>query len=135
MGKRRKSRELALQALYQADFHGRDAGEQLERFWADQHLPEELSRFARELAEGAIVRREELDRLIDQHSDHWRIHRMSRVDRNVLRIAVFEFLAHPDTPVKVAIDEAIEIGKKFGSAESGAFINGILDHIRKTLKR
>jgi len=135
MGKRRKSRELALQALYQADFHGPDADQHFERFWEDKRLPEELLKFSRELVEGVTARREELDQLIDRHSDHWRIHRMGRVDRNVLRIAVFEFIAHPDTPVKVAIDEAIEIGKKFGSAESGAFINGILDHIRKTLNR
>jgi len=135
MGKRRKSRELALQALYQVDFHGADASEQLQRFWEEQRLSEELLQFVRDLVEGVIARREDLDRLIDGHSDHWRIHRMSRVDRNVLRIAVYEFLAHPDIPVKVTIDEAIEIGKKFGSSESGAFINGILDHIRKTLNR
>ena len=135
MGKRRKAREVALQALYQVDFHGGDTREQLARFWEDQHLPAEMLDFARLLVEGVAERREELDQLIDSHSDHWRIHRMSRVDRNVLRIAVFEFMATPDVPVKVCIDEAIEIGKKFGSTESGAFINGILDHIRKTLKK
>ena len=135
MGKRRKSRELALQALYQADFHGPTAPEQLERFWEEQHLPQELLEFSRSLVEGVCSRREELDRMIDEHSDHWRIHRMSRVDRNILRIAAFELAALPEIPVKVAIDEAIEIGKKYGSTESGAFINGILDHLRKTLNR
>lgn len=135
MGKRRKARELALQALYQVEFHGAEAKEQLERFWAEQRLSEDLLGFARGLAEGVVSRREELDQLIDRHSDHWRIHRMSRVDRNVLRMAVYELMAYPDIPVKVTLDEAIEIGKKFGAAESGAFINGILDHIRKTLNR
>jgi len=133
MGKRRKARELALQALYQVDFYGASPGGPLELFWEDQGAGGEILEFAKNLVEGVVAHREEIDRLVEDHSEHWKLSRMSRVDRNILRLAVLEFLEMPDIPCKVTIDEAIELGKRFGTSESGAFINGILDHVLKQL--
>jgi N utilization substance protein B len=132
MGKRRRSRELALQCLYQWDFHG-EAGEDPELFLAAQRDPEEVIAFARTIVAGVRGQKDELDGLIEVQSKNWKLSRMSRVDRNILRIAVFEFTSCPDIPPKVSIDEAIEIAKKFGTSDSGAFINGILDQISKRL--
>jgi N utilization substance protein B len=133
MGKRRKARETALQALFQADFHGSDYQESLRLFWEGQALATEVLEFAHQLVEGVLFRVTELDNLIEGHSDHWKVNRMSRVDRNILRLAAYELLAIPEIPFKVTIDEAIELAKKYGTSESGAFINGILDHISRDL--
>ncbi len=133
MGKRRKARETALQALFQADFHGSDYQESLRLFWEEQSLDPEVLEFAHQLVEGVIPRVAELDNLIEEHSDHWKVNRMSRVDRNILRLAAYELLELAEIPFKVTIDEAIEMAKKYGSSESGAFINGILDHISRDM--
>lgn len=85
--------------------------------------------FAEQLIEGVFARKSEIDLLITSASEHWRIERMSIVDRNILRIALFEMLYRPDIPPKVSVNEAVDLGKTFGSADSGAFINGILDHL------
>jgi len=135
MGKRRKARELALQALYQVDFYGPLLEDSVALFWQDQQVGSETLEFAKKLVEGVNRRQEEINGLIELHSEHWKLSRMSRVDRNILRIAVVEFLEMEDIPCKVTIDEAIELGKKFGTGESGAFINGILDQILKQLTR
>jgi len=135
MGKRRKARELALQALYQKDFHGREDLPELVQFWEEQKAGSETRQFAQKLVEGVGGRRVEIDRLIEEHSEHWKLSRMNRIDRNILRIAVLELLEMEDIPCKVTIDEAIELGKRFGANESGAFINGILDQILKSLVR
>ena len=135
MGKRRKARELALQALYQVDFYGCLSEEDLSLFWEDQKVGQETQEFARKLVEGVLRRKEEIDQMVEEHSEHWKLSRMSRVDRNILRMAALELLEMEDIPCKVTIDEAIELGKKFGTGESGAFINGILDHILKKLTR
>jgi len=135
MGKRRKARELALQALYQVDFHGREIEFDMSAFWEEQKVGPETLEFARKLVDGVVAKYEGIDKLIEQHSEHWKLTRMSRVDRNILRMAVLEFLEMTDIPCKVTIDEAIELGKKFGTSESGAFINGILDQILKKLTK
>jgi len=135
MGKRRKARELALQALYQVDFYSKNSKEALELFWQEQKAEEEAIAFAHHLVEGVCQREQEINHLIEEHSEHWKLSRMSRVDRNILRMAVWELMEMEDIPCKVTIDEAIELGKKYGSSESGAFINGILDQILKKLTK
>lgn len=134
MGKRRKARETALQALFQVDFHGPDYRESLDIFWKQQSLPSDSMEFANALVQGVISNMEDIDALIEAHSDHWKISRMSRVDRNILRLATRELTSFEEIPFKVTIDEAIELAKKFGTGESGAFINGILDHISRKIK-
>ncbi|MFP4582812.1 MAG: transcription antitermination factor NusB [Desulfococcaceae bacterium] len=127
MKQRRRSREHALEALFFMDVRRDFSREALKRY-IDSFAPgEKALAFFRELAEGAMRRREELDRAIERFSDNWRVSRMAYVDRNILRIAMFELLYREDIPPKVSINEAIDIGKKYGTDESGGFINGILD--------
>lgn len=133
MGKRRRAREIALQYLYQWDFHGPENEETAQVFWEGRHDSEEIIAFARRVVDGVKQNREEIDGLIEGQSKHWKLYRMSRVDRNILRMAVFELALLSDIPPKVSIDEAIEIGKKFGTTDSSSFINGILDQICKQL--
>ncbi|MBW1981674.1 MAG: transcription antitermination factor NusB [Deltaproteobacteria bacterium] len=134
MGRRHRSREMAVQVLYQADMTGSTMREAFQSFCEHFGPPEDLRVFARELVEGVQDHLEKIDALIEEGSEHWRLTRMSAVDRNVLRLAVFELLHRPDIPSKVTINEAVELGKKFGSEDSGGFINGILDRIRAQLE-
>lgn len=132
MGDRRKSRELALQALFALDLNKTDSQPQIDAF-LEQHgedLSEPTRLFFQMLVDGVIGNREEIDRLLDQWAKNWKISRMPAVDRNIMRIAVFEMLNLPDIPPSVSINEAVEIGKKFGTRDSGPFINGVLDRIR-----
>jgi N utilization substance protein B len=130
MGSRRKSRELAVQALFQLDMNPGLRGEQsLAIFNENFPIAEDDRPFFSRLVRGVCERLKEIDRVIRQHSENWRLERMSRVDRNILRLAVFEISYCPDIPPRAAINEAIELGKYFGTEESGAFINGILDSI------
>jgi N utilization substance protein B len=133
MGNRRKSRELAMQALFYMDTSGDISLEKLALYCSNFQPAENLRPFFLRLARGVIKARSRIDAVIEQFSSNWKMHRMSGVDRNVLRLAVYETLFCDDIPMKVSINEAIDIGKKFGSGESGAFINGILDSIRKAL--
>lgn len=133
MGKRRRAREIALQHLYQWDFHGVSASEPAAIAWEDLEDNDETRSFAGLLVEGVKGRQEEIDALIEDQSKNWKLYRMSRIDRNILRIAVYELIAQAEVPPKVTLNEAIEIGKKFGTSESGAFINGILDQICRRL--
>jgi transcription antitermination protein NusB len=136
MGKRRRARELALQYLYQWDFHGPEDEGPAEAFWADRHDPAEAVKgHAERIVAGVKERKAEIDALIEGQSQHWKLYRMSRIDRNILRIAIYEMIACPEIPAKVSIDEAIEIGKRFGTTDSSAFINGILDQICRRLGR
>jgi len=130
MGKRRRSRELALQALFCMDMCNEDSEEILERFCTNFKPPDSALPFFLEIVKGVLKYSPEIDTLIERFSKNWRIGRMSYVDRNVLRIAVYELICCGDIPPKVSINEAIDIAKKFGTAESGAFINGIIDSIR-----
>ena len=135
MGTRRKSRELALQMLFQADM-GRQAAEEVQRtFWAERAAVEAATRsFADELFLAALARAPEIDSLIERHAEHWRMERMAVVDRNLLRAGVAEFLGFPQTPKPVIINESLEIARKFSSPESVHFINGVLDSIARELE-
>ena len=129
-GKRTKARERALQALYQIDVASTDLEEALARFWRSfEPVEREVRETAEALVRGVAAHRRQIDDAIEAVSVNWRLDRMAKVDRNVLRLAVHELLHRPDVPVKVVIDEAIELGKKFGSESSGAFVNGVLDRI------
>jgi len=135
MGSRRKARECALQMLFAADVAG-TRGDQLARmFWselADGELEPDAQEFATKLAMGAIAHLDEVDEKIKSRAEHWRISRMALVDRNLLRLAVYEFL-HEPTPRTVIINEALEIARRFSTWEATQFINGILDAIKRDL--
>jgi transcription antitermination protein NusB len=132
---RSRCREWALQFLYQAEFAGPDRTEALERFW--QHFQTEGAppAYLRNLVEGVAGHLEELDAFILRFSEHWRLERMTIVDRNLLRLAIYELLYQPDIPPKVVINEAVEMAKRYGSEASGGFINGILDQVRLSVGR
>ncbi|MCU0571979.1 MAG: transcription antitermination factor NusB [Syntrophobacteraceae bacterium] len=129
MGRRRLSREIALKILYQIDMTGAALADVLPVFYEHFDAPPPLRPFAEQLVLGVCTHREEIDRRIMSTSEHWRLERMPVVDRNVLRMAVFEMLFCPDIPPKVSINEAIDLAKSYGSEDSGAFINGILDKV------
>jgi N utilization substance protein B len=134
MGTRRKSRELALQMLFQSDMARQGVDEVRRTFWAERgDLEDEVRGFADDIFKLAVDRAQEIDSLIEQHAEHWRMERMAAVDRNVLRAAVAEFLGFPRTPKPVVINEALEIARKFSSPESVQFINGVLDSVAKEL--
>jgi transcription antitermination protein NusB len=135
MGNRRKSRELAMQALFYMDMSQDDSNEMLERFCDNFSPPEKMVPFFLKLVKGVIQGKGEIDSILERFSDNWKLSRMSCVDRNTMRIAVYELLYCHDIPYKVSINEAIDMGKKFGTRESGAFINGILDSIRIALEK
>jgi N utilization substance protein B len=131
MGARRQARELALQLLYQNELTCA-APEDMERHlegW--QAASVEIRSFADELLRGVLANLEEVDDLLRQQTAHWRLERLAMVDRNILRLAMYELLYRRDTPPAVAIDEAIEIAKKFGAEESPRFVNGVLDGFLK----
>lgn len=136
MGTRRKSRELALQMLFQSDM-GKQSPEHVRRtFWGERATVEDDVRgFADDLFRTGTDKGEEIDALIEKHAENWRMERMASVDRNVLRTAVAEFLAFPKTPRPVIINEALEIARKYSSPESVNFINGVLDSVAKDLER
>jgi N utilization substance protein B len=131
--KRTRARERALQALYQIDVAAEGIDDALARFWKSFEPAErEVMDLADALVHGVARHRAAVDDAIERVSTHWRLDRMAKVDRNVLRLAVYELL-ETDVPVKVAINEAIELGKKFGSESSGAFVNGVLDKVAAAL--
>jgi len=136
MGTRRKSRELVLQMLFQADM-GRQTPDQVRRtFWTEHDAtPAEVRGFAEDLFRLATDRSAEIDRLIEGHAEHWRMDRMAAVDRNLLRAAVAELIGFPATPRAVVINEALEIARKFSSPESVQFINGVLDSVGRELEK
>jgi transcription antitermination protein NusB len=130
MGSRTKARECALQALYQLDTSGGAVSDVLAGLWAHfEPVDEDTKGFAEALVRGAQREKETIDELIQRTSTNWKLERMARVDRNILRLAVFEILKRADVPLKVTINEAVELSKKYGSEESSAFVNGILDRI------
>jgi len=134
MGKRRKARELALQLLYQLDLHGESSPElHLEEFWSRHPVDGEVRSFAEMLIRGAKLHQDKIDEMITQYTENWEMDRMAVVDRNILRQAVVELLWMEDVPPKVAINEALEVAKKFSTQESSRFINGVLDRILREL--
>jgi len=129
MGSRRKSRELAMQALFCMDMLKNESGELMEQLADMLKLAPDIHRFYMTLIKGVIENKSGIDELIERFSSNWKISRMGCVDRNILRIAAYELLYCEDIPPKVTINEAVDIGKLYGTEESGAFINGILDGI------
>jgi len=121
--------------LFQIDMAGGAPADVYPHFWKEHETEIEVREFAQGLVEGVMREREALDRIIAGSADNWRIERMAVVDRNILRVAVYELAWLPDTPSVVVLDEAIEVGKKYGSEQSGSFINGILDAVRKRIDR
>lgn len=130
-GLRRKSRETALSLLYQWDMGVQDTNRLLEQHFQEHKIPSKAKGFAEDLFHGVIKNLSSLDENLSRVSTHWRIDRMSVIDRNILRMAIFEILHVHDVPRKVSINEAIEIGKSYGTEDSGSFINGILDRFQK----
>lgn len=136
MGTRRKSRELVLQMLFQADMGRQNADEVRRTFWKERDtVAEDVRGFADDLFRVASERTPEIDSLIERHAEHWRMERMAAVDRNILRAAVAELLGFPQTPRAVVINEALEIARKFSSPESVQFINGVLDSVGKDVQK
>ena len=132
MGDRRQARELALQALFFLDVDKFGPDENLAAFCLNNEdlLTENVKPFFMDLIKGVLENKTEIDALLNQYSKNWRLSRMPVVDRNIMRIATFEFLKRTDIPSSVTINEAVEIGKKYGTKDSGSFINGVLDRIR-----
>jgi transcription antitermination protein NusB len=134
MGHRRLGRECALQMMYELDVGKHSKDEILRTYWKMNERPKNVRDFAELLFEGTLLRLKEIDKAIQQHTKNWRLVRMAVVDRNILRLAVFEFLSGGTTPKTVVINEALEIAKKFSTNESAQFVNGILDSIKNELK-
>ena len=147
MRKRTRSREFALQVLYQADLSQNTAASALEDFWEDRsdlELSEkekevieedkkdsEIRQYTEKLVRGTLEKIQPIDLLIEKYAEHWAIKRMAFVDRNILRLSAYEIMYLEDIPIKVAINEAVELAKRYGEADSSKFVNGILDRIAK----
>jgi len=141
MRKRTHAREIALQALYQHDLHrkmeeaGKTTVDDYEPFISEASDDPEVRRYARMLIDGTISMADQIDQKITAAAQNWKLSRIASVDRSILRLALFEMLASEDVPPKVAINEAIDLAKKFSTEQSGAFVNGILDHIYNEIQR
>jgi transcription antitermination factor NusB len=125
---------MAIQVLYQIDLVHIDTVEAVRLFCEHFEAPESIRDFAVELINGVDQNREVIDTILRRFSQHWRLERMPAVDRNILRLAVYELVHRSDIPAKVSINEAVDLGKKYGAEDSGSFINGILDSIRLHLE-
>jgi N utilization substance protein B len=131
MGRRRKAREMALQVLYQIDVAKEPCEEALQIFWSFTKGDEKTQEFCNALVRGTMAHLPAIDKILERVSDHWTLERMSIVDRNILRFAIYELCYLKDIPPKVTINEAIEIAKKYGAADSAVFVNGILDRVNQ----
>ena len=131
MGRRTKARECAFQLLYQWQITGDPMPEVVEAFWRLRSGTAQMREMAERLARGAQACVEELDRAISEAASNWRLDRIAPVDRTILRLGAYELLAEPQTPRAVVLDEAVEMAKRFGEADSPAFVNGVLDAIRR----
>ena len=134
MGTRRKSRELALQVLFQTDVGEILLEDAIKNFWKVEKTSPDIRDFALRLSRGVVDNITHIDEIIGKYAKNWKIGRINNIDRNILRIATYELLYCPDIPYKVAINEAIDIAKKYGTSESGKFVNGILDRVAKEEK-
>jgi len=136
---RRRAREAALQMLYQAEVGRSSAGDAMATYWPsrdpDEAVPESTREFANSLVGGTLARLPDIDARLAAHARNWRLERMAVIDRLVLRLAIYELLASPETPAKVIINEAIELARTFSGDEAVAFVNGVLDAVRKDLGR
>ena len=131
MALRRKAREFALQMLYQWDQSGQKSAQVESLFWKAARAEAATRKFANQLFEGAAAQVAELDKIIKKHSKNWRLERLAVIDRNILRLGIYELRSGGDVPAKVVINEAIELAKKYSTEESAPFINGILDAVFK----
>lgn len=139
MPSRRRSREHALQILYQWDMRKQPVDESIDAFYGTLYSEEsavapERDAFLEQLVRGTVERVAEIDTLISGHAEHWRLERMPAVDRNILRLAIYE-MRHTDTPVAVVIDEALELARRFSTEESVQFVNGVLDAVHREPER
>ncbi len=132
--KRTRARELVLKALYLIDVRGPDALPEVPAFFAAETTDTDVLAFARQVFDGIIEHRDELDAKISGVAENWQIHRMAVIDRNLLRLGTFEFAYLADIPPKVSINEAIDLAKRYSTADSGAFVNGILDKLRTQIR-
>jgi N utilization substance protein B len=132
MSLRHKSREFALQMLFEWDMTRQEPARVEQHFWKSARAAESTREFADKLFEGAVAQSASIDQLVEKLADHWRLDRLAAVDRSILRLAIYE-LRFGTAPPKVAIDEALELAKKFSSADSPGFLNGILDAAYKSL--
>ncbi len=133
MGGRRRSREQALQVLYQLDLNGGETAAALATFFEREPADPDGVEFVSSLVHGVRDHLERIDGLIGDASTNWKVSRMSYVDRNILRLGVLELTEMPDIPPMVSMNEAIELGKRFGTTDSGSFINGVLDRVARNL--
>ena len=129
VGMRHRARALALQALYEVDSAGHRAEEVLNRLLTEERLPEENAKFARDLVTGVIKNKKKIDENIQSFAPAWPIEQIPVIDRNILRLAIFEILINNEVPVKVAINEAVELAKTFGADSSSKFVNGVLGSV------
>jgi transcription antitermination protein NusB len=135
MGKRRAARQAAVQFHFWRDLHGDGAPEKMDEFWEFCPSPTRVRQFAQPLIDGMIAHLPEIDDRIRKYCENYDFRRISAVDRNVLRLAIYEMLYRDDIPPVVSINEAIELAKTFGGPDSGRFVNGILDRVKDDLKR
>ena len=136
VGKRRLARELAIQFLYQQDMSAIAPADALTMFWQTQSdVSGPVKKFAEELIAGCTEHRSAIDEKITKYTEHWELPRIAAVDRNILRLAIYEMTVRDDIPPVVSIIEAVDIAKKFSTRESGAFVNGILDRLKMDLTR
>ena len=135
MGARREGREAAVQFLYHRDLGGDAGAEAVDGFWALRPATRKVREFGTHLAEGVLAHQDVIDGQIRKAAANYDLHRIAAVDRNILRVAIYEMLFVPEVPPVVSINEAIEIAKRFGAEESGRFVNGVLDRIRAELPR
>ena len=135
MGKRHRAREAVIQFHFWRDLQHGETPERIEDFWEFCPATDRVREFAQPLIEGMVTHLDELDERIRKYCENYNLNRISAVDRNVLRLAIYEMLYRDDIPPVVSINEAIELAKTFGGAESGKFVNGILDRVRKDLDR
>ena len=129
--RRRQAREIALQFLYGFDLNPREIEDALGDLWKSFHVRGEDRVFVEELVRGTLAERDRLDGLIRKHALHWEFDRIALIDRNILRLGLYELSCRADIPPKVAINEAVDLAKKFSTDQSGAFVNGILDQARE----
>lgn len=136
MRKRTRAREFALQILYQADIRHAELDDVLQSFWEEKKEKDEkepeIREYTETLARGVLEKLESIDKTIERYAENWELKRMAYVDRNILRLASYELLHLDEIPVKVAINEAVELAKRYGEPDSSKFVNGILDRIAKT---
>lgn len=131
MSRRTRAREVALQLLFQREHNSGADRPAIEAFAVERIRDSDVRRFCLELFDGVVAHLEELDQKLSAAAENWRLARMTTVDRNLLRLGAFEILCQKETPPAVALDEAIELARRFGSADSSAFVNGVLDRLRR----